>query len=61
MGLKGLKVGGAMISENHAGVILNVGNATALDIVTLERTIIDKVLSAYGIVLRPEVTKIGEF
>jgi UDP-N-acetylmuramate dehydrogenase len=59
--LKGLKVGGAMVSYDHGNVILNVGGAKAKDVIELERTIKDKVMAAYGIILRPEVTKIGEF
>lgn len=61
LGLKGLKVGGAMISENHANVILNVGGAKASDVIALERTVIERVLLAYGIILRTEVVKVGEF
>lgn len=61
LGLKGLKVGGAMVSQNHGNVILNIGGATAKDVIELERTIRDRVLAAYGILLRPEVIKIGEF
>lgn len=60
LGLKGLKVGGAMVSQNHGNVILNIGGATAKDVSELERAIRDRVLSAFGIVLRPEVIKIGE-
>jgi UDP-N-acetylmuramate dehydrogenase len=61
LGLKGLRAGNAMVSENHANVIQNLGGATASEVIDLERTIIDKVLVAYGIILRSEVVKLGEF
>jgi len=61
LGLKGLSVGGAYVSNNHANVIVNEDKATAKDIITLEKMIITKVKASYGIKLDPEVTKIGIF
>jgi len=54
-GLKGLAVGGAQVSEKHAGFIVNTGNATATDVKALMRVIIDKVYNTHGIWLEPEV------
>ena len=54
-GLKGLTVGGASVSEKHAGFIVNDGGATAQDVLTLIREIQKKVLDATGVRLEPEV------
>ena len=54
-GLKGLTVGGASVSEKHAGFIVNNGGATAQDVLTLIREIQKKVLDATGVRLEPEV------
>jgi UDP-N-acetylmuramate dehydrogenase len=60
-GLKGERIGGAMISDKHAGFILNVDNATAADIHRLIRRIEDKVYDRFGVRLEREVKLIGEF
>ncbi len=44
MGLKGFKVGDAMVSNEHAGVIINLGNATSSDVKMLIDIIKDKAL-----------------
>lgn len=54
-GLKGTRVGGARVSEKHAGFIVNEGNATAEDVKTLAQTVKDTILTAYGIPLTEEV------
>jgi len=59
-GLKGFKVGNAMISSKHANFILNVGQATAQDIMTLKEIIEKKVLNEFGILLENEVKIAGE-
>ena len=59
-GLKGLKVGGAMVSEKHAGFIVNTGDATAQDVLTLIEQVKQKVCAAHGVTLSPEVRIIGE-
>jgi len=61
LGLKGLFVGGALVSKNHANVIVNENKATARDIINLEKLIVKKVKERYDIELQPEVTKIGIF
>ena len=55
VGLKGFRVGGAAISEKHAGFAVNMGNATADDVKQLLRQVSDRVYEATGIRLEPEV------
>jgi UDP-N-acetylmuramate dehydrogenase len=60
-GLKGERIGGAMISPKHAGFILNMDNASAADVLSLIRKIEDKVWQRFGVKLEREVKLIGEF
>ena len=60
-GLKGEKIGGAMVSEKHSGFILNVAEATAADVYTLIRRIEEKVKERFGVTLEKEVKLIGNF
>jgi UDP-N-acetylmuramate dehydrogenase len=60
-GLKGKRIGGAMISRKHAGFILNVDNAKAVDVYALIQLIEARVLSRFGVQLEREVKLIGEF
>lgn len=60
-GLKGFRVGGAMVSEKHSGFVINVGNAKARDVIELMEQIRQKVEEQFGVVLEPEVRRIGEF
>lgn len=59
-GLKGLKVGGAQVSEKHAGFVVNTGNATATDVLSLIEEVKRRVYEAHGVKLFPEVRIIGE-
>ncbi len=59
-GLKGLRVGGAMVSEKHAGFVVNVGNATAADVLNLIEEVKRRVREVHGVTLTPEVRIIGE-
>ncbi|MBU4484913.1 UDP-N-acetylmuramate dehydrogenase [bacterium] len=59
-GLKCVRVGGARISEKHAGFILNEGNATAKDVLVLIGLIKDKVKQCSGVNLEIEIIVIGE-
>jgi UDP-N-acetylmuramate dehydrogenase len=59
-GLKGCRVGGAVVSDKHANWILNDRGATARDIETLIRTIQKTVKDRFGIELIPEVRIVGE-
>ena len=58
-GLKGLTVGGAQVSEKHAGFIINTGSATAKDILDLIELVRQKVLENSGVTLEPEVRILG--
>jgi len=55
LGLKGTRVGGAVISERHANFIVNRYHATAADILKLMDFIRARVLKAYGLELEEEV------
>ena len=54
-GLKGFQVGGAAVSEKHAGFVVNLGGATAADVQELLQQVSDKVFERTGIRLEPEV------
>ena len=58
-GLKGFKIGGAQVSEKHAGFIINTGNATAADVLNLIEHIRRQVHDKFGIWLEPEVKILG--
>lgn len=59
-GLKGRRVGGAQVSEKHAGFIVNTGGATAADILALIAVVQDEVLARFGVHLETEVRILGE-
>jgi UDP-N-acetylmuramate dehydrogenase len=59
-GLKGKMVGGAQVSEKHANVIVNTGNAKAADVLKLMEIVKEKVLEVSGVRLEPEIKIIGE-
>jgi UDP-N-acetylmuramate dehydrogenase len=61
LGLKGHTIGGAAVSEVHANFIVNIGGATAHDVVALIGHIRSAVEDGYGIKLRPEVRFLGSF
>lgn len=58
-GLKGTKVGGAQVSEKHAGFVINAGGATCRDILALIRLVRATVLEQTGVTLEPEVRLLG--
>ncbi|MEG0291289.1 MAG: UDP-N-acetylmuramate dehydrogenase [Anaerovoracaceae bacterium] len=58
--LKGLTVGGAQVSELHSGFVINIGDATATDIITLMHLVQAKVMKDFGVMLEPEVRIVGE-
>ena len=60
-GLKGLSIGGAQVSEKHAGFIINKEGASSADIYSLIKTVQQKVYEEYGIKLETEVRLIGRF
>ena len=59
-GLKGATVGGAAVSEKHAGFLVNAGGATAADFLALMRQVQETVYKNSGFRLEPEVRIIGE-
>lgn len=59
-GLKGLRCGGAEVSTMHANFIVNTGQATAEDVLSLMANIQRKVKEDSGIDLIPEVLAVGE-
>ncbi len=60
-GLKGYRVGGAQVSEKHAGFVINTGDATAADVRGLITDVAARVKEKFGVTLEPEVKMIGEF
>ena len=59
-GLKGYTVGGAQVSEKHAGFVINKDNATATDVINLIRDVQKIVYEKHGVKLETEVKIIGE-
>ena len=59
-GLMGYRVGGAMVSEKHAGFVINYDNATTNDILNLMDHIKSEVYMRFGVELEPEVKIIGK-
>jgi len=54
-GLKGFTVGGAQVSEKHAGFVVNKGNATCADVLELMKQVKDIVYEKTGYILEPEI------
>ena len=59
-GLKGYTIGGAQVSKKHAGFIVNIGNATAEDILNLIDYVIKVVYEKFGKILELEIEVVGE-
>ena len=60
-GLKGTTRGGAQISDRHANFIVNLGRATAANVVELIALARATVLAKAGVELKPEVRLVGDF
>ncbi len=60
-GLKGYNIGGAQVSDKHAGFVINKGNATAQDVLRLIQYIQNQIKKKVGVEMEPEVKMIGEF
>ena len=58
-GLKGYSIGGAAVSEKHAGFVVNMGGATAKDVVELTDYIKKRIIEQFGVTLELEIKKIG--
>ncbi len=59
-GLKGLRIGGAQVSRKHANFIVNLGEASADDVLALMAEMRDRVRKRFGIELEPEIRVIGQ-
>ena len=59
-GCRGLRVGGARISQKHAGFVVNETDASAEDVIRLIRLVQMRVRDCFGVDLEPEVRIIGE-
>jgi UDP-N-acetylenolpyruvoylglucosamine reductase len=59
-GCRGLRVGGARLSEKHANFVENAGDATTADVLRLMATARHRVHERFGVVLEPEVQLLGE-
>ena len=59
-GLMGYSIGGAQVSEKHAGFVINTGGATASDVLALIEHIQKTVMDKFGIMLEPEIRLTGE-
>lgn len=60
VGGRGLKIGGAMMSEKHCNFMINTGTATAADLEDLGDEIISRVKNLLGVTLHWEIRRIGE-
>ena len=60
-GLKGYTVGGAQVSEKHAGFVINRGGATSAQIRQLLSDVQERVFESAGVRLEPEIKFLGEF
>jgi len=60
-GLKGYRIGDAMVSDKHSGFVVNAGNATCEEILDLIRHIQVTVFEKFGVELETEVRMMGEF
>lgn len=60
-GLRGFKIGGAQVSQKHCGFVINMGNATAKDVVDLIEEVQKRVKENAGVTLETEVRRLGDF
>lgn len=58
-GCRGLKIGGAQVSEKHCNFLINTGDATAEDLEVLGETLRARVLESSGVDLRWEIVRVG--
>jgi UDP-N-acetylmuramate dehydrogenase len=60
-GLRGYRIGGAMVSKKHCGFVINAGNASGEDVFLLIKYVQEKVKEKFNVVIEPEVILVGEF
>ncbi|MDR1765245.1 MAG: UDP-N-acetylmuramate dehydrogenase [Lachnospiraceae bacterium] len=58
-GMRGARVGGAQVSEKHCGFVVNVGDATAADVIALCTQVEEAVMERFGVALELEIKVIG--
>ncbi len=58
-GLKGFRIGGAQVSEKHAGFVINAGDASFDDVQAVMEHVQKEVSERFGVMLEPEVRIIG--
>lgn len=61
IGAKGLRIGDAMVSAKHANFIENIGNASANDVASLVRVLMEMAREKLGVNLEPEIQFVGEW
>src|SRR5690606_32482276 len=59
-GCRGLKVGGALVSEKHCNFLINAGDATAYDVEALGEEVRRRVFASTGVALQWEIKRIGD-
>jgi UDP-N-acetylmuramate dehydrogenase len=59
-GLKGMRIGDAQISELHSGFIINLGNATAKDVIKLINIVRERVIEKFNVEMHPEIRIVGD-
>lgn len=59
--LRGFQIGGARVSDKHCGFVVNMGNATASDVMDLMNEVMERVKESQGVKLEPEVCILGDF
>ena len=60
-GCRGLKMGGAQVSEKHANFLINTGEATSADIEALGELVREKVAASQGVTLQWEIDRVGKW
>ena len=60
LGLKGMRVGDAMVSDVHGNFLVNLGGAKAADVLELVRRVSERAWAERGVELEPEVEIVGE-
>lgn len=59
-GLKGCRIGGAQVSEKHAGFVINYDNATTQDVLSLMRKIRQVIMDKCGVTMQAEIKLLGK-
>ena len=60
-GMRGFQIGGARVSDKHCGFVVNMGNATAADVMDVIGEVQSRVKECFGVELEPEVVFLGDF